>query len=275
LLSHPIFTLGTSPVSVMSIIFFIIVIYGSSFLTKMVSEFLNRDVYPKTSLNRGVQDVINTFLKYFIVAVGIIIGLQVNGINLSVFATIGAGLMVGIGFGLQNIANNFVSGIIILLERPVKVGDFVEIENISGEVVEISSRSTRIKNNQNIIMIVPNSKFVSESVINWSHNNDIVKLQIPIDISYNADPEHVKSILLEIAANHPNVLDKPKSDVHFLEFGESALKLMLLVWVDVAFKRYEIVSDINFEIYKKFKEEKIKIPYPQLDIHLQEKKQLS
>lgn len=272
LLSHPIVTLGSSPVSVLSIVFFVLILYGMLFIARSLNEFLKHDIYPQTTLNRGVQDVINTFLKYLLIAVGVIVGLQINGINLSVLATIGAGLMVGIGFGLQNIANNFISGIIILLERPIKVGDFIEMENVSGVIQEISSRSTRIKNNQNIIMIVPNSKFISENVINWSHNNEIVKLEIPVSISYESDPDLTTKVLLDIANDNSLVLKNPKSDVHLVEFGDSSINFLLLVWIDQAFKRREVVSEINYEIYRRFKKENIQIPFPQLDVNFSKKK---
>ncbi|MCP4131895.1 MAG: mechanosensitive ion channel [bacterium] len=264
----PFFHIGSSPISVMSISLLLIIISASIFISKYAANLLDKDVYPETSLELGVQNVINTFLKYFIVTIGLIIGLQVNGINLSVFATIGAALMVGIGFGLQNLASNFISGIVILLERPIKVGDYVEVEGIYGIIEHINARSTLIKTRENILMIVPNSKFISENVINWSHNDDNVLLKIPIGIAYESDPEQAKRVLLDIAKQSSYVMDTPSPNVLLNQFGNSSVDMVLEVWTSNMRLRHEVISDINFAVSRRFSEEGIRIPFPQLDIHM-------
>jgi len=267
-LFKPFFVIGSSPVSVISIALLLIIISGSMFLSKYLIKLLQNDVYPNTTLEIGIQNVINAFLKYFVLATGVIIGLQVNGINLSVFATIGAGLMVGIGFGLQNIASNFISGIVILLERPIKVGDYVDVNGVLGHVEQINGRSTLLRTRENIQMIVPNSKFISEKIINWSHNNLEVMVQVPIGISYANNPERAREVLLKIASDHGLVLDMPLPVVRLHEYGDSSINLVLEIWITEHNRRFEVISDINFKIYSAFKENDIHIPYPQMDVHM-------
>lgn len=267
---EPFITIGSSPVSVISMALLVVIISVSFFMSAYTTRFLSRDIYPNTSLEPGMQNVINAFLKYFIITTGVIIGLQVNGINLSVFATLGAGLMVGIGFGLQNVASNFISGVVILLERPIKVGDYVDVNGIYGIVKQINARSTVIMTRENILMIVPNSKFISENVVNWSHNDTNVLIRIPIGISYSSDPEKARSVLLEIAHDNEKTLNEPGPKVILDKFDNSSINLILEVWIDDIQKRFEIISDINYLIYKKFKEEGITIPFPQVDVHMRD-----
>jgi len=268
LLFEPFFHIGASPVSIVSITLMLIVVSVSVFLSHYTTNLLKRDIYPKTSIDAGAQSILENFIKYMIITTGVIIGLQLNGINLSVFATIGAGLMVGIGFGLQNVASNFISGIVILLERPIKVGDYVEVDNICGTVDHIQARSTIIKTRENILMVVPNSKFISENVINWSLNDDRVLIKVPIGISYLSNPQRAKDVLLAIARDHEKVLEEPAPVVLLEKFDNSSINLALEIWISDIQNRFEIISDINYLIYSGFSESDIVIPFPQLDVHM-------
>jgi len=176
---------------------------------------------------------------------------------------------------LQNITNNFVSGIIILFERPIKVGDRIELEDIEGDVIKISLRSTTIVTNDNISVIVPNSKFISSTIINWSHNDRNVRFNVPIGVSYGSDPEKVKSLLLEVAEGEKTVLKNPIPDVIFNEFGDSSLNFSLRVWTQKHITTPQVLkSKLYFQIFKVFKENGIEIPFPQRDVHLIEKKEI-
>ncbi len=176
---------------------------------------------------------------------------------------------IGIGFGLQNITNNFVSGLIILFERPIKVGDRIEVGNVAGDVVNISARATTVVTNDNIAIIVPNSEFTSSTVINWSYTDRDVRFNIPVGVSYSSDPEVVGKLLLEVAHDHAGVLKEPKPDVLFEEFGESSLNFVLRVWTrDYTTRPGVFKSELNYRISKKFKEHGIEIPFPQRDIHI-------
>ncbi len=168
---------------------------------------------------------------------------------------------------------NFISGIIILFERPVKVGDRIEIENLAGNIVSISARSTTIITNDNIAVIVPNSDLVSTRVINWSHNNRSVRLNFPVGVSYKEDPEKIRNILIEVANENPGVLQTPPPDVLFEEFGDSSLNFHLRVWTDEYSDKPKVLkSQLYYAIFKKFKEDNVEIPFPQRDIHIKSEK---
>ncbi|MDX5478681.1 MAG: mechanosensitive ion channel, partial [Cyclobacteriaceae bacterium] len=170
---------------------------------------------------------------------------------------------------LQNITNNFISGLIILFEQPIKVGDRIEVGDIAGDVVRISARSTTVITNDNISVIIPNSKFIDDQVINWSHNEFRVRFNFPVGVSYKEDPEKIKNILVKIATDNPGVLKTPEPDVLFDEFDESSLNFDLRVWTSEYVNKPKVLkSQLYFEIFRRFKEENVEIPFPQRDIHI-------
>ncbi|HKJ80630.1 MAG TPA: mechanosensitive ion channel domain-containing protein, partial [Ignavibacteriaceae bacterium] len=212
---------------------------------------------------------VGTIIRYGVLVFGLVIVMQTVGINLSTLTVLAGALGVGIGFGLQNITNNFVSGIIILFERPIKVGDRIQVGDVNGDVISISMRSTTVVTNDNISVIVPNSEFISSRVINWSHNDRNVRFNIPVGVAYKEDPEKVKQILLEVADKDEGVLKSPKPDVLFVEFGNSSLNFNLRIWTNSYITTPAILqSKLYFEIFKKFKEAGIEIPFPQRDMHI-------
>jgi small-conductance mechanosensitive channel len=174
-----------------------------------------------------------------------------------------------VGFGLQNIAGNFISGLIILFERPIKLGDRIEVGAVEGDVVRIGSRSTTVVTNDNIAIIIPNSKFITENVVNWSHTGENVRFRIPVSVAYGSDVRRVEKVLLEVAAENPDVLREPAPAVRFAEFGDSGLAFELRAWTTALLhRRGKLVSDLNFAIYDKFKQHGIEIPFPQRDLHI-------
>ncbi|MEQ8811332.1 MAG: mechanosensitive ion channel, partial [Imperialibacter sp.] len=169
----------------------------------------------------------------------------------------------------QNITNNFISGLIILFERPIKVGDRIEVGVIAGDVISINARATTIITNDNISVIVPNSEFISGTVINWSHSDRNVRFLFPVGVSYKEDPEKVKKILLEVADKNQYVLKSPPPTVMFDEFGDSSLNFSLGVWTSTHIEKPRVLkSELYFEIFKKFTEHNIEIPFPQRDLHI-------
>jgi len=227
------------------------------------------NVLAKSSLDLGTRTAIGTITRYSIILIGLMIILQTVGIDLSTITVLAGALGVGIGFGLQNITNNFVSGIIILFERPIKVDDRIEVGNITGDVVRISMRATTIVTNDNISVIVPNSEFISSKVINWSHNDRNVRFNIPVGVSYNEDPQKVKELLLSVANDNDAVLKEPLPDVIFSEFGDSSLNFVLRVWTSTLIQAPKVLkSQLYFEIFKRFREVGIQIPFPQRDLHI-------
>ena len=222
-----------------------------------------------SGLHRALQYTIAQIIGYLVLIVGAVIALQNAGIDLSALAVFAGAIGVGLGFGLQDIAKNFVSGIILLLERPIEIGDRVEVGKVAGSVRQIRARSTTVVTNDNIAIIIPNSKFVSDTVTNWSHGDPKVRFRIPITVAYGSDLEKVRDLLLSIARNHPKALQDPAPKVFFDGFGDSSLNFELAVWSEeMTFRPRSFKSDLNFAIEKAFRENGIEIPFPQRDIYL-------
>jgi small-conductance mechanosensitive channel len=193
----------------------------------------------------------------------------VVGIDLSSLAFVAGAIGVGLGFGLQNIISNFVSGVIILAERPISIGDRVELGEVSGQVAKINLRSTNIVTNDNITIIVPNSDFITNKVTNWSYGDPKVRIRVPIGVAYGTDPEQLKKLLLDVANEHPKVLREPPPNVFFIAFGDSSLNFELGVWTsEMTSMPRQFRSELNYAIERKLRENKIEIPFPQRDLHL-------
>lgn len=263
------FKLGESTVTTRWMVVLVLSLLLVFAFSSWIGRFLARKVFPRYGLNAGVSQSIATIIKYALITIGLVIIVQTSGINLSALGILMGALGVGIGFGLQNITSNFISGIIILFERPIKVGDRVEINELRGNVVEISARATTIKTNDNITVIVPNSDFINSRVINWSHNENKIRLSFPVGVSYNEDPDKIRELLTIIALNNPGVLRTPPPYVLFDDFAESSLNFKLLVWTTEYINRPQILkSELYYEIFRNFNEQGIEIPFPQRDIHL-------
>ena len=263
------FHIGNSPFTTKTFILLVLSLFLLFYISSKIRKVLINRVFPRYDLDIGVSQSIATIVRYLLIIIGLIIIFQTTGIDLSTLGLMVGALGVGIGFGLQSITNNFISGIIILFERPIKVGDRVEIENLAGNIVKISARATTIITNDNIAVIVPNSDFINKQVINWSHNNNQVRLNFPVGVSYNEDPEKIRKLLTEVVNANPGVLSLPKPYILFEGFGDSSLNFIVLVWTSEYTDRPKILkSELYYEIFAKFKEQQVEIPFPQRDIHL-------
>ena len=266
LLTTPFIELKGSPISAAMVLLTLVslyVVYKASYLL----ESLVKKAITSKSIDHGLKVAIGKFTRYTSMTVGVIVTLETAGISLSSLAAIGAVLMVGIGFGLQNITQNFISGIIILLERPIKIGDWVEVGDITGIVTEIGARSTVVQTRDELSIIVPNSQFISEQVVNQSHIGDFMRQHVRVGVAYGSPVELVKKILLKVAYQHSEVLRDPAPFVMFENFGDSALEFDLRVFVK-NFKTMEMtLSDLRFAIDKEFRDEGITIPFPQRVLH--------
>lgn len=263
------FHLGTSPFTPKTLLLLILSLFLLFYMSSKIKKLLVGKIFPRYDLDVGVGQSIATIVRYALIIIGIVVIFQTTGIDLSAIGLLVGALGVGIGFGLQNITNNFISGIIILFERPIKVGDRIEIDELAGNIVDISARATTVITNDNIAVIVPNSDIVNTRVINWSHNNRNVRFNFPVGVSYKEDPELIRKLLIEIANGNPGVLKNPKPDVLFDEFGDSSLNFIFRVWTsDYSDTPGMLKSELYYEIFKKFKEHNIEIPFPQRDIHL-------
>jgi small-conductance mechanosensitive channel len=269
LMDVPLFVLGDTAFTLWTLLYVIALVLVLTFISRIVKRWMINTILARRQLELGVRQAIATIFQYAFVLVGFLIILSTAGIDLTTLNVLAGAVGIGVGFGLQNIANNFVSGLIILFERPVKVGDRIQIGDVTGDVSAIGARATTIKTNDNIEIIVPNAEFISSQVINWSHTDRQVRLHIPVGVSYVTDPEEVKAVLLAVAASQPGVLASPPPDVIFKEFGESSLDFDLRVWTsDYITKPIILRSELNFAIRKKFSECGIEIPFPQRDIHV-------
>ena len=267
-LSIPITTVGKTEITLWTIVYFLFLTIILFYVTGKLRKWVVYRLLAKSKIDLGIRIATGTIIRYIILAIGLIIVLQTVGLDLSTLTILAGALGIGIGSGLQNITNNLVSGIIILFERPIKVGDRIEVGKIAGDVKRISMRSTTILTNDNISIIVPNSEFISSTVINWSHIDRNIRLNFPVDVAYDEDPQVVKKLLLEVAAENSGVLKEPKSDVLFDKFGESSLVFNLRVWTREYINRPGVLrSQLYYAIFDKFKKHGIKIPFPQRDIH--------
>ena len=239
-------------------------------LARGVRRLLLNYILNKTPMDLSVRHAIATSAQYLIVTLGFLFLLQSAAqVDLTMLGVVAAGLGVGVGFGLQNIANNLISGIFILFERPIKVGDRIEVGEVHGHVVHIAARATTVRTNDNIDFIVPNSSFTSFNVINWSHGDQKVRFRIPVPVAYGSDVRQVERLLLEVAEENENVLKEPSPRVVFWAFGDSALEFQLRVWTTrMLHRRGVFVGQLNFAIYEKFQQHGIHIPFPQRDLHL-------
>ena len=263
------FHLGDSPFTTKTFLLLLLSLFLVFFISSKIRKILVNKIFPRYNLEIGVSQSIATIVRYLLIIVGLIIIFQTTGIDFSALGLLVGALGVGIGFGLQSITNNFISGIIILFERPIKVGDRIEIDSLAGNIVEISARATTIITNDNIAVIVPNSDFINSRVINWSHNDKEVRLNFPVGVSYHEDPARIRKLLLEVVAENQGVLITPEPYIRFEGFGDSSLNFDVLVWTSEYIDRPKILrSELYYEIFKKFKEHNVEIPFPQQDIHL-------
>jgi small-conductance mechanosensitive channel len=270
-LDFPILKLGETQITVWTVICFIVLLIALFYFAGKVRKILVNRVLTRSRLDLGAQQAVGSITRYVVLLVGLVIILQTVGINLTTLNVVAGAVGIGIGFGLQNIASNFVSGLIILFERPIKIGDRIEVGGVEGDVVSVGARSTTVVTNDNIAIIVPNSKVVTENVINWSYTDPTVRFKIPISVGYGSDVRLVEKLLLEVAKESPDVLEDPAPGVRFLAFGSSGLNFELRAWSrSLVHRKGKFISGLNFAIHDKFRQHQIEIPYPQLDLRIRD-----
>ncbi|MBW6483324.1 MAG: mechanosensitive ion channel [Vicingaceae bacterium] len=205
--------------------------------------------------------------KYVIIVLSIIFGLQIIGFNLSILMAGSAALLVGVGFGLQNLFSDFTSGIILLLDSTIKVNDVIEVGNLVGKVQEINLRTTTVLTREDIYIIIPNTDLTKNQLVNWTYSSISSRFEIKVGVDYSSDVQLVMRLMKE-ASNHPSVLKNPESFVRFSDYGDSSLDFTLLFWTDKVFRIETIKSDIRIKLFELFSEHKVQIPFPQRVIHV-------
>ncbi len=237
-------------------------------LTRLIQRTLANKILPQTRIAPGLADSIRTSVGYSGLVIAIASALSVLGINLTSLAIVAGALSVGIGFGLQNIFNNFVSGLILLIERPIQAGDWIIIDGVEGHVKKIRVRATEVQTLDRATVFVPNSDLIAHAVTNWTYSSRMGRLIVPIGVAYGSNTKLVRELLLSIAQEHPQVVKSPAPQALFLEFGDSALNFELRCVLRDMESRFQVTSDLCFEIDHRFREAEIEIPFPQRDLHL-------
>ncbi len=257
--------LSITPDSVLTVV---LTVYVTLLVSRATRAFLLQQVLPFHKVDRGVQISIARLVHYAIMAVGFIVLLKVLGFGMNQITILGGALGVGIGFGLQAIVNNFVSGLILLFERPIKVGDMIDVGTQIGEVKELGLRATTVQTFDNAEVVIPNSQLISANVTNWTLADKKIRVKIPVGVAYGTDVSEVLRILLACAEANPSVLSTPKPTALFLAFGASSLDFELRVWIADFNDKYIVLSELNQDIEAEFDAAGIEIPFPQTDLHL-------
>jgi len=248
----------------------IAVLIAASVVSRVARSVVRRGVLSRMKVDPGVEFVFLRVLHFAILTAGVLVAMAVVGIEMTSLAVLGGTLGVGLGFGLRNIADNFVSGVIMLLERPINVGDRVTVGDSWGEVRAINLRSTVLLTPDNVSLIVPNSEFVSGRVTNWSHGDPKVRVHVPVGVAYGSDVPLVRQTLLNVAAADDGILSSPRPEVWFTGFADSALTFELLVWIGDPRRQPQTVSRLNYAIDDAFRAADIHIPFPQHDVYVKE-----
>ncbi|MGH2416296.1 MAG: mechanosensitive ion channel family protein, partial [Microcystaceae cyanobacterium] len=265
---EPIFILGKEGFSVLDVLKLLLLVIGLWIGVRGMTQLIKSRLLQTVYINPGTQDAIAILLQSILTGLGLIIILEALGIDLSSIAILASVLGVGIGFGLQNIANNFISGLIILFERPIQVGDFINLGDLTGTVERIGSRSTEIRTLDQVTIIVPNSEFIESKVINWSHGYPVSRLHIPFGVAYNSPIQRVRQAALDAAKAHPQVLRYPQPQLWLQGFGDSSLNFDLLIWIREPRHQFQLKSDLYYLLEAIFRRYQLEIPFPQRDIHL-------
>jgi len=267
-LNFQLFMVSEAPITVASVLVFLLFITLSILSGVWIRRTLNRRIFKRFKIDSGTSYTLSRITQYLVISIGILISFNFVGINLSSLTVIFGLLSVGIGFGLQNVTSNFISGLIILFERPISVGDRVMVNNIEGDITEINIRSTMVRTVNNISIIVPNSEFVSKDVINYSHGDPTYRLDINVGVAYGSDLDDVLKALKEVADENSSVMREPEPEVHLIEFGDSSWNMQLRGWIPDVKHYPRIRNELNQAIVRTFRKYKVEIPFPQRDLHV-------
>lgn len=269
MLQWPIISVGDTRITLWSVLYLVVLAVALLWLAGRLQRWLTDGPMLRRRLDANARHTAGTLVRYTVLTIGLLFIVQTAGIDLTTFNVLAGAIGIGIGFGLQNVVSNFFAGIIIMFERPVKIGDRIVVGDVEGNVVEIGARSTTIVDNDNIAVIVPNSKFITDNVINWMHNDNRVRFHIEVSAAYGSDARQVERVLLGVADADPDVLKQPPPAVRLMRFGDDGLVFELRLWSSsLVDRKGRLASQVNFAIYERFREEGIEFPFPQRDLHL-------
>jgi small-conductance mechanosensitive channel len=259
---------GEIEISLRDMFAFVLTIALAFLLSRLIRFFLEEEAFPRMQLRRGVGNAIATLLQYTLLLLGFALALSAAGMDFTRVALFAGAFSVGIGFGLQTVVNNFVSGLILLFERPIQIGDMVEVGTLRGEVRRIGARSSTVRTFDGAEVIVPNANLITEPVVNWTLSDRRRRLDLEVGVAYGTDPEVVLELLHGVAGAHPAVLETPNAEALFLEFGDSSLNFRLRVWIPRFEESFAIRSQLSVAINAALRDAGIQIPFPQRDLHV-------
>ncbi|MFN2127621.1 MAG: mechanosensitive ion channel family protein, partial [Anaerolineales bacterium] len=267
IITHEI-SIGSANFTIGEIFVFILVIWISVILSRFLQIVLEKDVLNRFKLAKGIPYTVGLMVRYAIITAGIFLAVSAAGLSVTNLGILIGALGVGIGFGLQNIFNNLVSGLILLFERPIQIGDTVEVGSLIGKVKSIGIRSSNVRTFEGAEVIVPNGQFISNEVVNWTLSDQNRRIEVIAGVAYGSDPHKVQKLLFEAIKKHPDVIDEPPPEVFFNGLGESSLDFRILFWTANINEWLRIRSEIVFMVHDVLKENGIEIPFPQRDLHI-------
>jgi small-conductance mechanosensitive channel len=268
-LSFPVFRLGDTFVTPWTIIKAALILAAFAFTSRLIQAYLDYRIYPAVGVEPGLGYALNTFLKYLMLAIGLLVALNVIGLDLRFLLVFAGAIGIGIGLGLQNMTANVISGFSLIFGGKLRKGDWIEAGGTMGVVTDIFLRATKVRTRDNIEYLIPNSTFISGTLINYSLDSPLIRIHVPVGVSYDADPRQVEQILLDVARQEPSISKGKPPVVRFTEFGDNSLNFLLMVWIDVrTTPRRRVRSALYFTIFEEFKKAGIEIPFPQRDIHI-------
>jgi small-conductance mechanosensitive channel len=269
-LNHPITTISGMPLTVGTVLLSLVLLVLGYGVSRRLSRLLARFAARRLNLETGHATALETLGFYVLFIAFAITALRLVNFPLTAFTIAGGALAIGVGFGSQNLMNNFMSGLILLLERPVRVGDLVEVEGTYGTIENIGARSTRVRASDNTQIIVPNSFFLQSNVVNFTLSDDVIRTQVNVGVIYGSPTRRVESIIRQVLKEHPRILDDHEPRILFSDFGDNSLNFVAFVWIRARsiMERRQIESDVRFRIDDLFREAGIVIAFPQRDVHL-------
>ena len=262
------FTLFDAAITLGRVLSAAVVLYAFITGAWVAQETLSRAMRGRTAVDPGVAHSIVAISRYAIIAIGILLMLTVMGLDLSTLTIIGGGLSIGVGFGLQQIVANFISGLVLMFEQTLRPGDTIDINGQIGTVQKLNIRSTLVRTNDNVEIVVPNETFLTSQLTTYTRTNRQVRMRLPVGVAYGSDPYQVRDLMVKAAERHGLVLAQPAPTVQFMGFGESSLDFNLLVWIDQPHRMPQIRSDLYYMLWDALTQHNIVIPFPQRDLHL-------
>ena len=269
IMSFPIFQLGDTTVTFWLIVKAILILLTIVYVSRLAQAYFDYKLYPSFGIDPGLGYALNTVFKYTTLGIGFLITLNILGLNLQFLLVFAGAIGIGIGLGLQNMAANVISGFTIIFGGKIRKGDWIEVEGMMGKVTDIYLRATKVQTRDNIEYLVPNSNIISNTMVNYTLSSALIRIELSVGVSYNADPRQVEKILLAAAENEPEVDKTHRPAVRFVEYADNSINFELLVWIDVRkTPRRRVRSNLYFVIFEELAKAGIEIPFPQRDVHI-------